>query len=966
VSLSKAGLFDGPAPRVVAAPASSAFLDLLAERMIAALYKPSDPFALADALVLLPNRRAGRGLMDAFAERLGGAALLPSIKPLGDLDDDPDVWGPEPIALNIPPEIPPIRQRLELAALIQAREAATGGIEDPARALAFADALNRMMQSAAAADEVAWDKLPHLADAADLAEHWRRSAVFLDIVATYWPQRLAADGLADPAQRRSAVLYALAKEWEREPPNRPIIIAGSTGSVAATRALMKAVARLPQGVVVLPGLDTDLDDETWRYIGEQHPQYALQQTLLALGLERRDVRVLEQENETGRARRVLMREALAPAEKTADWLRRIDEAGGKAFVAGGAQGLSILEAATENEEALSIALLMREAYEDKKLSAALITPDAKLARRVMAKLARWNLQPVASHGSPLRETEAGSLLAVLCDLARDAGDGIALAALIKHPLVTFVAPQARVDFEHDVLRGPKRWGDLVEMQSLTESVAAQTLIAKLIEVLAPLIDCMARETITLADFAECLAQSAEEAAGQFWRGGDGETAAGLIQDAKEHGADLGAMEPWRAPRAFTALMQGRDVPPLSGGDPRLAILGPLEARLQRRDLIILGALNEGVWPASPPDDPFLSRPMRAELGLPPLDARIGLAAHDFAQLANAPRVVLTRSVKRDGAPSVASRWLWRLETLARGAGIAIKREQDALGWARALDAPQRVTPVRRPEPRPPVEARLKRISVTQVETLIRDPYALYARRILRLEALKAVGAEAGPAERGTAIHKAIERFEGKHDPALLLSLLDEELRRAGFPPERRFADLLRLRDSVDAYCDWAREQRGAKVFLEKAGKLDLNGVMLTAKADRIEIGAEGATILDFKTGAPPSDKQVQSGLAPQLLLEAAMLARGAFAEAGVPKVRVRDLIYWRFGGADPKPRAVKFETSVEEAAEEALQNLQALLARYSEPDQAFYSKPRVQFIKPYADYDHLARRKEWADAEGES
>jgi ATP-dependent helicase/nuclease subunit B len=410
-------------------------------------------------------------------------------------------------------------------------------------------------------------------------------------------------------------------------------------------------------------------------------------------------------------------------------------------------------------------------------------------------------------------------------------------------------------------------------------------------------------------------------------------------------------------------MQGRDVPPLSGGDPRIAILGPLEARLQRRDLIILGALNEGVWPAAPPDDPFLSRPMRDALALPPLDARVGLAAHDFAQLANAPRVVLTRSLKRDAAPSVASRWLWRLETLARGAGIDIKREQDALSWSRALDVPDRIAPIRAPKPKPPAEKRLARISVTQVETLIRDPYAIYARRILGLEVLKPIGAEAAAAERGTAIHKAIERFKDNGDAKRLLALLDEELRHAGFSPERRLADRARLQASADAYCAWLKDNGAAQIYREAKGKLDVKGVLLTGTADRIEIAKHGATILDFKTGAPPSNEQVKTGLAPQLLLEAAMLARGAFEDA--PKALTHDLIYWRFGGAEPKPRAVKLDEGAADAAEEAFANLQNLLARYGEPAQPFLSKPRVQFIKPYADYDHLARRKEWADAEGD-
>lgn len=951
---------------MVAVSASAAFLDVLAERMIATLAKPDDPFALADALVLLPNRRAGRGLMDAFAKRLGGAALLPAIKPLGALDDDPDVWGPEPIELDILPEIEPVRQRLELAALIQAREKATGGVDDPARALALADALQRMLDSAAAADQVAWEKLPNLADEVDLAEHWKRSAQFLDIVASYWPTRLKSEGLADPAQRRSAILYALAREWERAPPERPIIIAGSTGSVAATRALMRCVSRLPRGLVILPGLDADLDDESWAVIGEQHPQFALKQTLAALGRERRDAPFLDAEPESGRARRVLMREALAPAEKTADWLKRIKEAGGAEFVAGGARGLSLLEAESEDEEASAIALLLRGVLEAPGQSAALVTPDARLARRVAAKLARWGVAPSMSHGAPLRETEAGSLLAIVCDLARDFADPIALAALIKHPLVEFVDAQARDHLEREALRGPRRFEDLVDLEALAESDDAKNLVRRIARALDPVAIVIGKEQTNLALFAAALAQSAEKLAGAFWRAADGEAAANLMQEAIAHGADLGNMESWRAPRALDALMQGREVPPPPGNEARIALWGPLEARLQRRDLVILAGLNEGVWPAPAPEDPFLSRPMRAQLGLPGLDARIGLAAHDFAQLANAPRVVLTRSKKRDGAPSVASRWLWRLEALARGAGIEIAREQSALDWARAMDAQKVQSPARAPRPKPPVEARLKRISVTQVETLIRDPYAVYARRILRLEVLKPIGAEPGASERGTAIHAAIERFADQGDANTLLALLDEELRKAGFSPERRLAERARLAVSAEAYMAWLGERgaEGADIYREARGKLALEcDVVLSAIADRIEIGAQGATILDFKTGAPPSDSQVKTGLSPQLLLEAAMLARGAFDD--VPSSRADALIYWRFGGADPKPRALKLDLPPHAAGEEALAKLNALLRRYANPEQPFLSKPRVQFIKDFADYDHLARRKEWADAEGE-
>jgi ATP-dependent helicase/nuclease subunit B len=993
------GLFDGPAPRLRAVSASAPFLDTLADAMVRALGPPasspavvdrlasaerglgsaagedaggpSDPFALSDALVLLPNRRAMRGLIDAFAAHLGGAALLPAMRPLGDLDDDVDIWGAEPIDIEAPPAMQRTRQRMELAALIRARDKAAGGIEDPARALALADDLGKLLDSAAAADDVRWDALPTLVSEKDLARHWEMSAAFLGIVAEYWPQRLQADGLADPGARRSLLLRALAKEWERTPPERPIIIAGSTGSIAATRALMRVVARLPKGVVLLPGVDVDLDDDAWDAVGDQHPQHALKQTLAALGVARGELSQLGAESDSGRDRRVLLREALAPAEKTSDWLARVADAGGPEFVRRGANGVRLLEAATENEEAGAIALLLREAMEAPGRTAALVTPDAGLARRVEAKLARWNIAPSVSHGRPLRETEAGVLMSLLCALASDACEPVSLAGLLKHPRVHVGADvAARTTLEHHALRGPRRFETFAELAGLEELAKwprALEMVARVEEALAPLAEAMARDTLTLAQFADALTLTIENScAAAAWQGADGENAADLLREAIAHGGDMGAMAPRAAPRVLMRLMDDREVPPPAGGDPRIAIWGPLEARLQRRDLMILGGLNEGVWPAPPAEDPFLSRPMRAALGLPSLDERIGLAAHDFAQLASAQEVVLTRALRREGSPTLASRWLWRLKTLVEGAKQKLARADDAVRWARALDEPRVSRPARAPEPRPPASARLKRISVTQVETLIRDPYAIYARRILGIDVLQSIGEIAGPAERGIAIHRAVERFEDGADPALLAALLDEELRRAGVAADRRAAERARLEVSVAALIAWlkARAAAGDTVYREMKGELPLAcGVELSGVADRIEIGVHGAAILDFKTGQPPTDSQVQSGLAPQLPLEAAMLKRGAFKD--MPAARVRELLYWRIGNTDPAPRVLSLEGGPEGAGENALARLEAMLREYARDTQAFYSKPRVQFVKRYADYDQLARRKEWADAESD-
>lgn len=967
MSAAKIGLFDGPAPRILAAPASAPFLDLLAKALVDALAREDDPFALSDALILLPNRRSARGLIDAFADLLGGSALLPTIRPLGDpyADDDPDVWGADPIGADILPPIARMQRRLQLASLIRRREKAEHGVEDPARAIALADELAKLLDSAATVDRVAWEKLPALVEEKELARHWASSAEFLQIVATYWPLHLKEQGLSDFAAHGAALRHALAARWRAEPPARPIVIAGSTGSISTTRELMRVVAGLPRGAVVLPGLDVDLDEESWVLLSDQHPQHALKETLAALGISREEIPLLATETAQGRARRVLMREALAPAEKTADWLARLKAAGGADFVTAGAQGLRLIEAATEDEEATAIALLLRETLERDDASAALVTPDVGLARRVESKLARWGVSPVVSHGRPLLETEAGALLALLCELARDPSEPVSLAALLKHPRVTLAPDRsARATLEHEALRGPRRHHSLDELAVLLAKwERAQAIVARTQEALAPLLAVMAQKQLTLGDLAEALATAMENAAPNVWAGRDGEIAADVLREAITHGAELGEMSPNAAPRTFMRLCQGREAPPAPGGDARVAIWGLLEARLQRRDLMILGGLNEGVWPAPPGDDPFLSRPMRAALGLPSLDARIGLAAHDFAQLANAPNVVLTRALRREGSPTLASRWLWRLQTLVQGAGAKLETAAKYLDWARELHTPSAPRAPKIPRPAPPADKRLKRLSVTQVETLIRDPYAVYARRILGLEALKPIGYVASHAERGSAVHKAIERFEDGEDHARLSDLLDEELRRAGIPPERRAAERARLMISVNALIAWFAERRslGATVYREKKGVLNVNGVELSGIADRIEIGLGHVAILDFKTGSPATLKQVQSGLSPQLPLEAAMLARGAFTD--VPAAQATELSYWRFGNAEPTPKPLDLDA--QEEGEKALKALEGLLARYAEPGQPFLSKPRVQFIKPYAEYDHLARRKEWADAEAD-
>ena len=229
-------------------------------------------------------------------------------------------------------------------------------------------------------------------------------------------------------------------------------------------------------------------------------------------------------------------------------------------------------------------------------------------------------------------------------------------------------------------------------------------------------------------FAGQLAEAAQAIAGDAaWRGPAGRMAAELLGElqgsAAARGLDVGADE---AVPLLRQLFDARAVRPPYGGHPRIFIWGLLEARLQRADLVVLGGLNEGVWPAMPAPDPWLPPKVRANLGMPTLDVRIGLSAHDFASALGAPEVLITRARRDAKSPTVASRFLLRLDAISGG----LPRDVAARAVDRALDDPGPPQPADRPEPSPPLEQRPKEISVTAVDRLKADPFAFYAKAIL--------------------------------------------------------------------------------------------------------------------------------------------------------------------------------------------------------------------------------------------
>jgi ATP-dependent helicase/nuclease subunit B len=952
-------------------PPGAPFARALAKGLLGRL---GDPLKLPDVAIYLPTRRAARTFSEIFAAEAGGAALLPEFKPLGDADEDETRLDPHAEQLDLPPAITPLRRRLLLAALIRRWDLNRGGTMPFGQAAGLALSLASVMDEAErqGADLT---KLDELAPAA-LAAHWAEVRNFLVLIREEWPRLLAAEGCINPAARRNQAILALAERLQKDPPPGLTIAAGSTGSMPATAALLSVIARLPNGAVVLPGLDLDLDEESWTRLDPGHPQYAMKQLLARMDVARGDV-ALWSEDIGNPARARFLSEVLRPAPTTDAW-RALAE-GDVGALATGLEGLSLLEAADPAEEAAVIALALREALDVPGRTAALITLDRALARRVAAEMKRWNISIDDSAGRKLTKTRAGSFLCLLAEATDDAFSPVPLLALLKHPLATMDDPAEfrRKARQLDLrLRGVRPDAGLDGIkQRIAEDKDLAAWFGPVAQILSPLAALLENAECPLTDLLGAHLAAVEALAGDaLWAGADGEAANAFVAALGDAAADLPDIEARSYAPLFHSLADEIPVRPAYGSHPRLAILGPLEARMQSFDLTVLGSLNEGSWPMAAAVDPWFSRPMRRTLGLEQLEARLGLSAHDFATLAAGKTVLLTRAAKADGSPAVASRWLQRLDQLAKGLKISdrLSPSQPYRGIAQALNDPGAPDRIKPPAPTPPVDARPRRLTVTEIETWLRDPYAIYAKHVLRLRKLDPLDAEIGPLERGSILHGVLEKFVGEHQThhpadalAQLTALADEAFEQEALPKA-----VLTL---------WRpRFIRAARWFLEEERKrlADIGGILveidgalmiaapagdfeLACRADRIDkLKSGGAAVIDYKTGSLPRKTWVATQLAPQLALEGAILAAGGFA--GIGKLAPNQLIYVRFSGGAKPGEFWPIAADIAELCAEATAKLKERIAEFDRKETPYLSRVLPKFTRADGDYDHLARVREWS------
>ena len=962
-------------PRVFATPLGVDFTSALIEGVEARL-DGQPPEALARVEIYVNTARMQRRLTAQFAERQ--ASFLPRIRPVTDLAARPDMAG-------LPPAMSPLRLRLQLSQLIAKLLDQRPDLAPRAALYPLADSLADLMGEMQ--EERVTPEAVQRLDVAEHAQHWQRSQAFLSIVAPFFA---GEDSLTVEA-RHSAVVDRLTKAWQSVPPTHPIIIAGSTGSRGATARFMRAVAALPQGAVVLPGLDGDMPEEVWAGLlhgravglgGEDHPQFRLGKFAESLGLAPKAVPEWSGTPPAHPRRNRLISLALRPAPVTDQWREEGPKLGD---LSPAVADMSLIEAPTPQAEAAAIALRLRKAAETGQ-RAALISPDRTLTRQVTAALDRWGILPDDSAGQPLSLTAAGRFLRHVAELLSARPTAEALLVLLKHPL-THSAREDRGahllrarDLELQILRGggpyPDR-GDLLDWAAKRETDSGAVAWASWVSDL--LLSVHGTEAVLLADhvarhltLAEALAAGpGADGAGDLWAREDGQAVQRLMQAVVADADAGGRLSPSEYRDLISAVLDDAEARNPVRPYARIMIWGALEARVQGADLLILAGLNEGVWPAAPGADPWLNRAMRAEAGLRLPDRQIGLSAHDFQQAVAAREVWLSRAKRDAETETVPSRWVNRLVNLMEGTGPEARaalaemraRGQDWLSMAEALGAPEApVPPAPRPAPRPPVTARPNRLSVTQIEKLVRDPYAIYAQRVLRLRPLDPLRQAPDARLRGTALHAMLRSFvEITRDglpadaEALFTRLAEAALRQeVSWPVARRLwqARLARVAPWFVA-TERARRAFATPHRLEFSAELLIKdkSFTLTGTADRLDLTPEGAlAIYDYKTGAVPSADQ-ERFFNKQLWLEAMMARGGAFGE-------VTDVARIAYIGLGSGGTVLSHDVTSGEIDQIAAE-FETLLAHYADAANGYTSRRAMAELRYAGDYDHLARYGEW-------
>ena len=986
----------------------------------------TNPLTLSDLTIYLPTRRAVQFLKEILAEE-HEALVLPDIRPLADAstrdifedvrsaasDDAAETALSSNARVLILSELV-AQWHKSLVAAMAADENGTHRIIGGTSSEFFhlAQELASLLDTFTIHGVDA--KALKAAFPADQDKFWELTHKFMSIVLREWPGILAEANLADPVRLHEVNIAELTARIENKSLQKRIIIAGSTGSMPSTARLIRAVAHAPLGRVILPGIDFHSADADFPKHGADdvhwgHPQFIMARLTALIGIQRSEIKRLGKPGERRARREWLAAHALMPAEATAAWHSEISEK--SESIAMALAGCALIEARDEEEESKAIACAIRETLENPRATVALVTPDRSIVDRIKPVLDRWSIPFHDSADTPCARTSAGTLLITLAEWMAYPHHPETVCAMLAQPDTEFclsrdevtqihaylemrsfrdAAPPATIDQFFSLLEGTEPGGHEQNFPLRGESVnfadGCKALATDMRHFAQKNAAVVRGDPLPIRQLIEAHLELATLATAQR-HGSLPEDVAAITQDTLEtlRGMDALSLTLTAADyaRILPTLLGRRHQPLVPQSAGHVHIFGLLEARLMEADLIILAGLNEQGWPPQPDADAFITRGMRNTLGLPQLEQSIGQTAHDFVQsLTAADRVIISRSNKDKGTPTIASRFLQRIAAFAGPDNAAwsamARRGRRYMQWAQQLDATE-IAPASRPSPVISADMMPRRISVTDAEIILRDPYAFFARKILKLEEPGLWNRLPEAQLRGIIVHEAVarlaqaealdpfalHRWEAEIDAILEIQRLPDALRLFWRP------GLYRLGEFFTAW-HGSRITGARRVTVEVKGALQLAvapqlEILLSGRADRIEMHDDFAAIIDFKTGAVPTRKAAESGLSPQLLIEAAMAAEGAFG-ADHARKPVQALLYLglKIATGEGKESAI-FPDRPQDIPDISGQHLRAFrtrLERHALGELGFISRRFPMNERISGAYDHLARVAEWSRLPG--
>ncbi|MDP1723819.1 MAG: PD-(D/E)XK nuclease family protein [Alphaproteobacteria bacterium] len=934
----------------------------------------AEPLILSQIHIFLPSKRACHQFTPLFyqkyAEKFNKKTLfLPRLIPLGEIAlDQIEISDLEFLDdFNVKPSISSLKRQFILAHLIFAWSKQQDiGLHRFDQAFTLAQSLSNFLDQLQS-ENIPLSKLQTLVPSL-YANHWQVTLDFLMIISNHWPNILEENQKLDPIARRNHLFSALIDLYASSPPAYPVLIAGSTGTFPMTAHLMKQILALPQGHVILPGLDLDMEEDDWQHVKHHptHPQHQLSKLCHQNQWHRDDIKIWHN-TEKSTFQSAFLSSLFNPKGKYA--LLPPENLG---FL----DNLTYLNCQDHTEEANVIALILKQASMDAQKKSVLVTGDRDLVRRVKASLARWQIEVDDSHGTPLIQSQAGQFLLILLDLIQGNFEPILLLNFLKHP---FIYPETSLfleDLEQTALRGKYKLtlSDLI-LKMQPDYPEAVLFLEKLQKTTKELHALLFKESTDLKNLIEIHLNTAIHFADDLlWEGDAGASLSQFFKNFLNDARDLPAFDP----QSYASLLRqffDKEVYRPKQFDSKIAIWGTIEARLQNVDLVILAGLNEGSWPPEIKGDPWLNKAMRADLGLPPIERRIGLSAHDFCQAFGTQEIYLTRSERIHGSPQFPSRWLLKLENYLETLGLKHKLQTKTSWkeWAGLLDQPSVSINIKPPAPKPSFALRPRTLSATQIETLLRNPYAIFARHILKLKQLDPIQQEPSPAHFGNLVHNILEDFQKNHigllgnaDIGKLLLLGTQKINTLKLSPDLLFF----WEPSITSILKWFFEEEIKRRVFVKSSLLEHKGLIklslsksdftLKAIADRIDLFHNGQfEIIDYKTGQLPLQKDMLLGFSGQLLIEALIAVKNGFGLSINPDQL--NLSLWRLKAKEDKAEIRHFKEDLDVLLPDIADNLITLLNYYDNPETPYLVHPIPEKAPIYDPYRHLSRIDEWGD-----